>query len=388
MKLKLLSVYSIISLLYGEDLFAIAGNEERVERLAELEKQTKDVDVKSRRAAWEKRIEESQPTMTNTRRSFQKGQEEKVEVDPQDESENKSEDENTENLKENTLRKNSLTDSQITLVSEEINAGQSVGPDFEKFAENLESEFSKSKKVSDELEQRVEDFSGELKDTESSVEQQQKAESLKKEMVDWNNKIIEQIDELKKIQKDFEGLEIEKKIKQLNDYRVKIGNMSMNMTRKISQIQTNRRKEEKAQKKEQKRLAEQMIKPIDWQAIKKYNEEDLSAFVKAVQNYKLRFNVVQKYGKKCFEDQDAKVLFDPNLKMDPSLKRLCKQIYEVRFPEAIEVWKKLKEMKEKDSNYLETLDNFREKIRALGKNVSSLIKQGDKIADGPKNQQN
>ncbi|MBO4405503.1 MAG: hypothetical protein J5821_02120 [Alphaproteobacteria bacterium] len=387
MKLKLLSIYSIISLLYGENLFAIAGNKERGERLTELEEQTKDVDVKSRREMWENRIKESQSLTADTEKSFRNTRK-KAEIESQNESEINTEDENTTDSRENTPRENSPAGSQIVQLSEEINAGQSVSSDFEKFAENFESKFSESKKVLDELEQKVEDFSGELKDTESSVEQQQKAESLKKDMVDWNNKIIEQIDEFKKIQKDFEGLEIDKKIKQLNDYRVRIGNMSMNMTRKISQIHTNRRKEEKAQKKEQKRLAEQMIKSIDWQAIRKYNEESLSAFVKAVQNYKLRFSVVQKYGKKCFDDQDGSALFDPNLKMDSSLKGLCKQISQVRFPEAIKVWSEIKVMKEDDPNYAATLDQLREKIRALGKNVSSLIKQGGKAADGSKNSQN
>ncbi len=442
MKLKFLGIYSAISLLFAGDIFAATENSERNRRLAELKRQTKNVNVSSRRDMWENRIKKPQSPSADqtenrekTRRLAElKRQTKEVDLksrreiwenrikDAQNEPRNRIvkkekietesyDDSKNEENEENVLRKDSLTDSQTTLVSEDVDAEQWggsdlyktdsqttlvsedvdteqwVGSDFNKFAENLKSKFSESKRTQNELEQKVEDFSDNLKDSEISLEQQQKAESLKKDILDWNNRIIEQIMNFKMIQKDFDGLEMDKKIKQLNDYHVKLRNMSTNMTRKISQIQTNRRKEEKLQKKEKKRQVEQAVGSIDWPAIKKYNEEDLSKFVQAIQNYKLRFSVVQKYGKKCFDDQDASALFDPNLKMDPSLRGLCKQISQVRFPEAIEVWSKIKEMKENDPDYAATLDKLRGKIRALGKNVSSLIKQGYKESDSSPNTQ-
>lgn len=369
MKFKFLGIYSIISLMFAGDIFAVAESSERDRRMAELGKQTENVNVKNLRDMWEKRSKEAHNDSLNIK--YKKGKY----------SENKAD-------RETVSEEGSLTDSQTTLVAEEIDTKPSVSSDFNKFAENLESKFFELKKILNGLEQKVEDFSGDLEDSESSVERQQKAESLKRDLSDWGNKIVDQIADFEKVQKDFESLEIDKKIKQLSDYRAKIENMSANVSRKISQIQTNRRKEEKAQKKEKKRLTEQAPRPIDWQAIKKYNEEDLSKFVQAIQNYKLRSSVIERYGKKCFDDQDARALFDPNLKMNPSLKGLCKQIYEDRFPEAIKVWSEIKEMKKDDPNYAATVNNLRQKIKALGKNVSSLIKQGSKEPDSSPNHQN
>lgn len=401
MNLKILSICSVISLLYGENLFASVKDmvrqyetnlEKRQEdtsykynkdrKMAEIKKQTSDVSVKDLAEKFGGQVQR-----TNSSRVQDLKQSEKDEHPVSDSRAASAEQfANGENSASNS-QEALMTDEFYSVDGDSDKTGSeeslsekygSSSADFKKFAENLEAEVSASKQMMDKFDQQLNDFSDSLSDSESTIEQQEKAESLKKAMVDWNNKLVDQIDELEQIMKDFENLEMEKKIKQLNEYRVKLGNMSMNMTRKISQIQINRRKAEKAQKKEQKQQAERMMKSIDWQAIKKYNDEDLSAFVQAVRNYKLRLSVVQRYGKKCFEDQDGSALFDPGQKMEPSLKGLCKQINQVRFPEAIKVWSEIKEMQEKDPNYAAKLDELRAKIIALGKNVSSLIKQGYK----------
>jgi len=144
--------------------------------------------------------------------------------------------------------------------------------------------------------------------------------------------------------------------------------------RKAEQAKKKQEAAQKRQEKEQNKRASVKTGPIDWDAINKYYDEDLSKFAAAAKLHNFRHNVVIKYGKKCLEDQDGS-LFDPGQKVEPSLKGLCAQIYEVRFPEAIAVWSEIRNMDSKDPNYQVKLEELRSKIGMLDKNVASLIKQ-------------
>lgn len=280
--------------------------------------------------------------------------------------------------------------------------------DFKKFVESEKNKSSELLRTMDEFEQKITELQqtidGKLEGTSkrkksdsnskvSIASQLKDAESLKEEIADVREKeISDQIEALNQIQQTFEDLNINKKINQLKNNGAKIDEMIEKIDNILIDIETKQKEiKQKRTERKQKRLDDQDRRKqrrqekeelnyqdeghsINWEAIEKYNET-LSLFSKAVKNHKLRFTTVQKYGKQCFDDQDGRALFDPSQKMDLRLKRLCKQIYDVRFSEAAKIWSEIKEMSEKDSNYATTLEQLRSKVTALSKNITSLITQ-------------
>ncbi len=230
------------------------------------------------------------------------------------------------------------------------------------------------------------DKSRKLEPSTSTEERKNSASFFNKEKesiiieVDHLNLILNQVHEILENVKVLENLKIDEKIQAVKTYEEEIEkllydiNENMKSQRKQRKQQRQEAVAQKRQKVEQNKRVSVKTGPIDWDAINEYYDKHLSKFASAAKFHKFRRQVVMKYGKECLEDQDGS-LFDPGQRMEPSLKGLCTQIYEVRFPEAIKVWSEIKQMNDKDPNYKDKLEELRTKIELLDRNVNSLIRQ-------------
>ncbi len=259
---------------------------------------------------------------------------------------------------------------------------------FKKFVENLNDEFSELQTEVSDFEKKAESYSSKISDPNVSKEDRKTVSiNFNKTKDDLVQRLTDFIAYLKQLRQDGRDLNMGEKIEQLEGYQTKVNELikdakagvkAQRFQRKQDQAQQKQEKINERLKKDKEKRASVKTGPVDWNAIQTYND-DLSDFVKAVRNHKLRFNVVKKYGEKCFDNQDGS-LFDPGQEMDPSLKGLSAQIYEVRFPEVLKVWSDIKAMKdEKASGYKDKLEELRLKVEALGKNISSLIRQKSDI---------
>ena len=221
-------------------------------------------------------------------------------------------------------------------------------------------------------------LSGEQQKNAASFFNDAKISIIKK--VDHLNLILNQVSEILENVKVLENLEIDKKIQEVKTYEAEIEKLLSDIQEKRKSQRKQRKQQrqeavaQKRQKVEQNKRVSVKTGPIDWDAINEYYDNHLSKFASAAKFHKFRRPVVMKYGKECLEDQDGS-LFDPGQRMEPSLKGLCTQIYEVRFPEAIKVWSEIKQMNDKDPNYKDKLEELRTKIELLDRNVNSLIRQ-------------
>ena len=372
MKLKILSLCSIASLLCGESVFAEAGSLvdkyqvgeynklKRSESTPNLRKnlEHKDADVASDvsgRSSRKMRRSESTPNL----RKFEGSEEEEaINFDP------------------------------ASRVPTDVSAADKTSAEpshsfalFERFNKEFEEGFSKLESKITQFKQDASIYSEKMSDPKVSVDERKNiSKSFNESRKNLISKLDKHIANLKQLQNVFANLRIDEKIKQVEDYQAEISELLDKMKdqrkseRRDRKDRQRQEASEKRQAKDKNKRASYKTGPIDWDSIKKYNE-DLSNFVKAVQNHKLRFNVVLKYGDKCL-NSESESLFDTGQEIDPNLKGLCAQIYEVRFPEAIKVWSDIKKMNdEKDPNYKAALEELRSKVLALGKNVSNLVKQ-------------
>jgi len=264
------------------------------------------------------------------------------------------------------------------------------------FVQKNEEGFSNLEKNIEEFKEGVSSYEKENQKL-SLKDRIDKAEDLskrKEKLISTLDKNIANFEHLQEILKD---LKIDEKVEKLKDHHEKIKSLLKNiditiddMKRQMSinQEERRQRKAEQAKKKQeaaQKRLEKEQNKrasvktgPVNWIAINDYYYDNLSKFAAAAKLHNFRHSVMMKYGKTCLEDQDGS-LFDPGQKVDPRVKGLFAQIYEVRFPEAIAVWSEIKNMDSKDPNYQAKLEELRSKIGMLDKNVASLVKQATNL---------
>ena len=182
-------------------------------------------------------------------------------------------------------------------------------------------------------------------------------------------KFSENFAEFKKIKADLDNMKFSQKINELEKCLAKIENILSDLIRRHNRVQhqteANKISDEQNPNKIQKSHYEN-------QESVEIFEKNLRGFNSALQNPKTRFNTILNKGNKIFDNEENSQLFSLNSKISPDLKELFEQIRDTRYPEALSAWLEIKYMPSTDEKLDEKLNNFKEKVGLLYKDVQKI----------------
>lgn len=354
MKLKVLGMCAIASLLYGENVFA---DEVQSQENLNGNNTTATQDENSGFASMKINSQTQDLINNNT-------------TTTQDENSNVSE--NT-NDNQNALIQYDKPTHSFNLIK--------------KFVEQSENSLSR-------LARKIEEFKHDASFYEKKMtrkDQLNMVENLNKTKENLIDVLNDNIANFEYMQKILQDLKIDEKIKWLQDQYNEIEPLLKNVdiedmkdlqnTRAKNKKEQKRKKQEAAEKRkkreESRRPSERAGQDIDWQMINGYRD-DLFKFIEMIGLRKLDFNSLITYGNSCFGHEDG-LMFDPGQNgVDPMLKNVLMQIYEVSFPEAEKAWSETKEMIRKADEFVSAFSSERSKLN------EEISKAKEKIAKSSK----